>query len=101
MFSCTIIISTRLFKLRVHKKKKRKKLEWRRARDSKNDYGPLPRLTFIILLWLTNTHAYTHTHAHKSILSKIIFFKCVFEQELLHEKLNYLNTHKRQQITLN
>ena len=91
-----------MFKLRVHKKKKRKKLEWRRTRDSKtHDYGPLPRLTFIILLWLTNTHAYIHTHAHKSILSKIIFFKCVFEQELLHEKLNYLNTHKRQQITLN
>ena len=46
----------------------------------------------------THTHAYTHTHAHKSILSKIMFFKCLFEQ---HEKLNYLNTQERTQITQN
>ena len=54
-----------------------------------------------------------HTHAHKSVLSKIIFFKCLFEQDYRwftvnrkgeivpysnkrhqqeHKKLNYLNT---------
>ena len=40
--SCTILISTRLFKLRVHKKKK---LEWRRAHYSKTNYGALTGLT--------------------------------------------------------
>ena len=46
--SCTISISTRSFKLRVHKDKKEKekrKLEWRGAYYSKTNYGPLTRLT--------------------------------------------------------
>ena len=42
LVQCTILISTRLFKLRVHKKKK---LEWRMAHYSKTNYGPLTRLT--------------------------------------------------------
>ena len=61
----------------------------------------------------TQTRTHAHTHAHKSILSKIIFFKCLFEQDFRwfianrkgeivpysnkrhqHEKLNYLNTQK-------
>ena len=42
LVQCTILISTRLFKLRVHKKKK---LEWRRAHYSKTNHGPLTRLT--------------------------------------------------------
>ena len=68
--------------------------------------------SIIALLFIkTQTRTHAHTHAHKSILSKIIFFKCLFEQdfrwfianrkgksysnkrhqqELLNEKLNYL-----------
>ena len=42
LVQCTILISTRLFKLRVHEKKK---LEWRRAHYSKTNHGPLTRLT--------------------------------------------------------
>ena len=39
------LISTKLFKLSVHKKKKEKELEWRRTHYSKTNYGPLTRLT--------------------------------------------------------
>ena len=42
LVQCTILISTRLFKPRVHEKKK---LEWRRAHYSKTNHGPLTRLT--------------------------------------------------------
>ena len=41
-------------------------------------------------LLFIKTQTCTHTRTQVNI-----------EQELLHEKLNYLNTQKRQQITLN
>ena len=108
----------------IRKKRKEKKLEWRRAHYSKTNYGPLTRLTYsIIALLFIKTQTRTHTRTQVSIEQDNIF-KCLFEQdfrwfianrkgeivpfsnkrhqqELLHEKLNYLNTQKRQQITLN
>ena len=44
-------------------------------------------VTGALLFIKTQTRTHPHTHAHKSVLSKIISFKCLFEnQELLHEK---------------
>ena len=63
---------------------KKRKLEWRRAHYRKLIMGIKRDWLYsnIALLFIkTQTCTHAHTHAHKSILSKIIFFKCLFEQD--------------------